>query len=382
MSFKKTLSITKRVSDYTDGTVSARVQAENAVLADFVTWLLSVAPGLSLQEKVEIGSTKWSGDPFQVPSGNASDVNHSSACTDLYFLGRGRNKKVIGICIDEHVLRVGLTDTPTRDLDFPMASNGNSYARLPAAVLRASGFTPNGYRLNCGAVAELATFGTSGNEVTLNLAYWRGASALVLIGALVPLVITQTPYTCLYTAPNNTVGLHFSLDDDFQISDATYSFSASNGNYASNRDLDYGMSFAPFFGRASNYGTFEQPQNSSYFPTSLLCHRLALRDGALMASSSANPLLDLPLQGTNSMASTGALPACTPYGFPRISNSELYIRKMYVPMTRPAVASPVKIGYTPGQIQQGAVYSVKGKYYVALKTGIISYFVEVADQGD
>lgn len=81
------------------------------------------------------------------------------------------------------------------------------------------------------------------------------------------------------------------------------------------------------------------------------------------------------------MVLTGGIPACTPYGFPRISNSELYIRKMYVPMTRPAVTSPVKIGYTPGQIQQGAVYVVKGKYYVALKTGIISYFVEVADQG-
>lgn len=39
MSFKKTLTITKRVSDYTAGTVSTRVQAENAVLADFVTWL-------------------------------------------------------------------------------------------------------------------------------------------------------------------------------------------------------------------------------------------------------------------------------------------------------------------------------------------------------
>lgn len=378
MSFKKTLTITKRESDYTAGTVSARVQAENAVLADFVTWLLSVTPGLSLQEKVEIGSTKWTGQPFLVPSGSsgASDINKSGSCTDLYFLGRGRNKKVIGICIDEHVLRVGLTDTPTRDLDFP-ASN-NNYARLPAAVLRASGNAT--YRLNCGAVAELATFGTSGDEVTLNLAYWRGASALVIIGATVPLVITQTPYTCLYTAPNNTVGLHFSLDDDFQISDATYSFSASNGNYASNRDLDYGMSFAPFFARTSKYGSFEQPQNLGYFPTSILCHRLALRDGAV--NGSPDSLRYLPLQGTDSMASTGALPACTPYGFPRIGNSELYIRKMYVPMTRPAVASPVKLGYTPGQIQQGAVYSVKGKYYVALKTGIISYFVEVADQGD
>ena len=380
MSFKKTLTITKRVSDYTAGTVSARVQAENAVLADFITWLLSVAPGLSIQEKVEIGSTKWTGQPFLVPSGSsgagASDINKSGSCTDLYFLGRGRNKKVVGICIDEHVLRVGLTDTPTRDLDFP-ASN-NNYARLPAAVLRASSNTAA--RLNCGAVAEIATFGTSGDEVTLNLAYWRGASTLVIIGATVPLVITQTPYTCLYTAPNNTVGLHFSLDEDFQISDATYSFAASNTNYASNRDLDYGMSYSPFFAHRNNTGTFADPKTPSAFPTSILCHRIAMLYGTVYGN--ANDVNYLPLQGTDSMASTGAIPACTPYGFPRIGNSELYIRKMYVPMTRPAVASPVKIGYTPGQIQQGAVYSVKGKYYVALKTGIISYFVEVADQGD
>lgn len=379
MSFKKTLTITKRESDYTAGTVSARVQAENAVLADFVTWLLSVAPGLSLQEKVEIGSTKWTGQPFLVPSGSsgASDINKSGSCTDLYFLGRGRNKKVIGICIDEHVLRVGLTDTPTRDLDFDVSSN--TYARLPAAVLRASSRT-NANRLNCGAVAELATFGTSGDEVTLSLAYWRGASALVIIGATFPLVITQNPYTCLYCKANSIIGLHFSLDDDFQISDATYSFSANNNNYASNRDLDYGMSYAPFFAHSSSRGVFETTQAEDLFPTSILCHRLTLTEGRV--SGSAVNINNASLDTTYSMASTGALPACTPYGFPRIGNSELYIRKMYVPMTRPAVASPVKIGYTPGQIQQGAVYSVKGKYYVALKTGIVSYFVEVADQGD
>lgn len=378
MSFKKTLTITKRESDYTAGTVSARVLAENAVLADFVTWLLSVAPGLSIQEKVEIGSTKWTGQPFLVPSGSsgASDINKSGSCTDLYFLGRGRNKKVIGICIDEHVLRVGLTDTPTRDLDF--SASNNNYARLPAAVLRASNNSTQ--RLNCGAVAELATFGTSGDEVTLNLSYWRGASALVIIGATVPLVITQTPYSCLYTAPNNTIGLHFSLDDDFPIGDATYSFSANNNNYASNRDLDYGMSYAPFFARANNYGTFSNPEYQDRFPTSILCHRTAMVYGAVYQQ--AFNVYNIPFQDPASLVSTGGIPACTPYGFPRISNSELYIRKMYVPMTCPAVASPVKIGYTPGQIQQGAVYSVKGKYYVALKTGIISYFVEVADQGD
>lgn len=374
MSFKKTLTITKRESDYTAGTVSARVQTENAVLADFVTWLLSVAPGLSIQEKVEIGSTEWTGEPFQVPSGNAKDLNHSSACTDLYFLGRGRNKKVIGICIDEHVLRVGLTDTPARDLDFPFSST-NDYARLPAAVLRASSETSS--RLRCGAVAELATFGTSGDEVTLNLAYWRGASALVILGASVPLVITQTPYTCLYTVSNSLTGLHFSLDDDFLISDATYAFTASNSNYASNLSLDYGMSYSPFFIRPRTYSTFESPWSASYSPTSLLCHSLVVLYGTLSGS-----FYEPPLSGTASLASTGAYPTCAPYGFPRVGNSELYIRKMYVPMTRPAVSSPLKIGYTPGLIQQGTVYSVKGKYYVALKTGIVSYFVEVADQGD
>ena len=378
MSFKKTLTITKRVSDYTAGTVSARVQAENKILEDLVTFILAQNLGISIQEKVEIGSTKWTGQPFLVPSGSsgANDINKSGSCTDLYFLGRGRNKKVIGICIDEHVLRVGLTDTPTRDLDF--SASNNSYARLPAAVLRASSYSGN--RLNCGAVAELATFGTSGDEVTLNLAYWRGASALVIIGATVPLVITQTPYTCLYTAPENTVGLHFSLDDDFQISDATYSFASRNTNYSSNRDLDYGMSYAPFFAHLDNSGTFETPESQNKFPTSILCHRTAMVYGAVY--DSAFNIYNIPFQGTESMVSTGGIPACTPYGFPRISNSELYIRKMYVPMTRPAVASLIKIGYTPGQIQQGAVYAVKGKYYVALKTGIISYFVEVADQGD
>lgn len=378
MSFKKTLTITKKESDYTDGTVTARVQAENAVLADFITWLLSAAPGLSIQEKVEIGDTKWTGQPFLVPSGSsgASDITKSGSCTDLYFLGRGRNKKVIGICIDEHVLRIGLTDTPTRDLDFP-ASN-TTYARLPAAMLRASTYATN--RRNSGAVAELATFGTSGDEVTLELAYWRGASALLLIGATFPLVITQEPYTCLYCKANSVIGLHFSLDDDFLISDATYSFAASNTNYSSNRDLDYGMSYSPFVARASNRGSFETLTAETAFPTSILCHRLTLTEGK--ATSSDAGVTSASLNATDSMASTGALPACTPYGFPRIGNAELYIRKMYVPMTRPAIASPVKLGYTPGQIQQGAVYSVKGKYYVALKTGIMSYFVEVADQGD
>lgn len=378
MSFKKTITFTAKVSDYTDGTVGARVQAENKILGDFITWLLAQDLSLALLEKVEIGDTMWTGQPFQVPSGSAGDLNHTSLCTDLYFLGRGRNKKALGVCIDGHVLRLGLTDTPSRDLDFAMTT-GTGYARLPAAVLRAS--TEGSKRLNVGACGELATFDTQDDTLELTLAYWRGPSALVIIGSASPLVISREPYTCLFTAPNSTVGLHFSLDDDFLISDATYSFAANNTNYASNRDLDYGMSYSPFFARANNYGVFEQPYSASYVPTCLLCHRLVTLYGSFSTSGGQSYGTDVPLQGTAGMASRGAVPG-TVYGFPRIGNAELYIRKIYVPMTRPAIASPVKFGYTPGQIQQGAVYSVKDKYYVALQTGIVSYFVEVTDQGE
>lgn len=377
MSFKKNITFTAKVSDYTDGTVSARVQAENKILGDFITWLLAQDLSLTLLEKVEIGDAMWTGQPFQVPSGSANDVKHTSLCTDLYFLGRGRSKKAIGVCIDEHVLRVGLTDTPSRDLDFALTT-GTSYARLPAAVLRAS--NKEAIRLARGCCGELATFSTQDDELSLALAYWRGPSALAIIGDTSPLVISTEPYTCLFTAPNSTVGLHFSLDDDFLISDATYSFAADNTNYASNLALDYGMSYSPFFARASNRAVFETPDAISYAPTCLLCHRLSTLYGYFASAGTAFYGTDVPLQGTTGMASRGAMPG-TVCGFPRIGNSELYIRKMYVPMTRPAVASPVKLGYTPGQIQQGAVYAVKGKYYVALQTGIISHFVEVADQG-
>lgn len=67
---------------------------------------------------------------------------------------------------------------------------------------------------------------------------------------------------------------------------------------------------------------------------------------------------------------------------PRIANNELYIKKFYVPMTYPAVASPIKIGYTPGKLNAENVYSLNGKNYVCLNNGVIGLFVEVADQGD
>lgn len=61
MSYKKTVTFTANVSDYTDGTVSARVQAENDILGQLVTFILAQNLGISVQEKVSIGDAKWSG---------------------------------------------------------------------------------------------------------------------------------------------------------------------------------------------------------------------------------------------------------------------------------------------------------------------------------
>ena len=53
----------------------------------------------------------------------------------------------------------------------------------------------------------------------------------------------------------------------------------------------------------------------------------------------------------------------------------------HIPAAYPAVASPVKIGYTPGVLYAGTVYQLGSKYYLSLCNGVYGYFVEVADQG-
>jgi hypothetical protein len=86
MSFKKTVTFTANVSDYTDGTVSARVQAENKILGALVTFILSHNLGISIQEKVEIGSAKWAGEPFYCStSGATTDVDNNRKAGDFYF---------------------------------------------------------------------------------------------------------------------------------------------------------------------------------------------------------------------------------------------------------------------------------------------------------
>lgn len=378
MSFKKTVTFTANVSDYTDGTVSARVQAENKILGDFVTFILSHNLGISIQEKCEIGSAKWSGDPLWCSSSGAtSEVYNNRKCTDVYFLGRGMNKKCLGLSVDNNEMYIGLTDTPTYDLTFPMSSN--DYGRLPCGQLRyLRNSDDRDDRRYFNGIIRAISFSSSADTLSLSIKFWKKSNALVIIFEnTTHLVITKDPYTVYYgdDYQSQYTGIHFSLDDDFIISDATYSFSADNEDYQSNYQLGYAMNYSPYFVRKSNFGTWEVANDNTNITTLIVCHRIGL--GANIESYNRCPS---PTNGLNS--SEGCTPTVTAFLFPRIANNELYIKKFYVPMTYPAIASPIKIGYTPGKLNAENVYSLNGKNYVCLNNGVIGLFCEVEDQGD
>lgn len=376
MSFKKTVTFTANVSDYTDGTVSARVQAENKILGDLVTFILSHNLGISIQEKCEIGSSKWAGDPLWCSSSGAtSEVNNNRRCTDVYFLGRGMNKKCLGFSVDNNEMYIGLCDTPTRDLEFSMGSN--SYGRLPAGQLRyTKSETFRNLRQQKGGVIVPIVFSSTDNELSLIVKYWKKTNVLVLSIGTCRLVLTKKPYTALYVDDEvrQYSGTHFSFDDDHLISDATYSFSASNGAYSSNYQLGYAMSYSPYFVRANNDAVWEGTNDESHMTTCVVCHIIGVGEQPYTD--------DKPQSNSNGLQASGDAPTTTAFMFPRIANNELYIKKFYVPMTYPAVASPIKIGYTPGKLNAENVYSLNGKNYVCLNNGVIGLFVEVEDQGD
>ena len=376
MSFKKTVTFTANVSDFTDGTVSARVQAENKILGDLVTFILSHNLGISIQEKCEIGSSKWAGEPFYCStSGATSDVNNNSMAGDFYFLGRGITKKCLGLSVDNHYLYISLTDTPTHDLTFP--GNLGNYARIPCAQMRnlkTTGYDSNRYTTR--SSLEFFLFPTNADALSLTVTYWKKDNVLVMRSNGLNIVISKDPYTVLLSGTNHYRATHFSLDDDFLISLASYSFSASNSSYASNTDLGYAMSYNPFFVKVSNQSIWNSLNNTSSSSTAILCHLIG---SARTVYAQFNNWVDTD---SNGLAADGNMPTVGPLMFPRIANNELYIKKFYVPMTYPAVASPIKIGYTPGKLNAENVYSLNGKNYVCLNNGVIGLFVEVEDQGD
>ena len=376
MSFKKTITFTANVSDYTNGTVSARVQAENKILGDLVAWILAQGLNILQVEKVSIGDAMWTGEPLNATTGAAELVNNNRLLTDVYFLGKGEAKKCLGLSVDAHTLYIGFTDTATHDMSYSFSeAYYKDNGRLPTAQLRAlKASNQEAYRKNAGATVPMARFSTRAGTLELTLAYYKGAGSLVLMrtdGTFESVAIFADPASVFLYSGASLRALHYSLNDDATVTDATYSFSASNDAYASNAQLQYGMNYSPYFLRNASYSAWYDDYDSS-MSTMILMHALGTLEIPSTAAVS-NP--------ANGMSADTALPAYSAYGFPRILNNELYVKKQYIPATYPAVASPVKIGYTPGVLYAGTVYQLGAKYYLSLCNGVYGYFVEVADQG-
>lgn len=378
MTFKKTITFTARVSDYTAGTVSARVQAENKILSDFVTFIL--AQGLNIQqlEKVSIGDSMWSGSPMNATTGAASLVYNDSLLSDVYFLGKGLDKKCLGLCVDNHTLYVGFSDTATHDMTFSQTYGAN-YGRLPTNQLRRlrqAGYETN--RKQYGGTVDLATFSTSADEISMTIFYYKGPGALVIRRAdsdKSAVALFADPASVFIYGGTLACALTFALTDPITIDNTTYTGNASNTNYAVNAAKSYGMSFNPAAVHDNNFATWEAPGNT--FGTAIVAHCIGILDlpgnRTISDRSPANPV--------NGLSTEASTPTASLYNFPRIMNNELYIKKMYIPMTYPAIASPVKVGYTPGILYAGTVYQLNGKYYLSIVQGVIGYFIEVADQG-
>lgn len=373
MTFKKTITFTAKVSDYTAGTVAARVQAENKILSDFVTFIL--AQGLNIQqvEKVAIGDAMWSGAPMNATTGATSLVYNDSLLSDVYFLGKGLDKKCLGLCVDNHTLYVGFSDTATHDMTFTQSA-GERYGRLPTNQLRYLKTTDYAKRRKqCAGAIELAAFSTTDDELSLTIAYYKGTGSLIIKrtdGDNSALVLFADPASVLLYGGTATRALHFLLHDNITIDASTYTNTASNNDYAANTAKQYAMSLNPAYIHGTNTSSWEvNPPDA----TAITMHTIGNLDLPALNYKAANP--------ANGMTTGASTPAASLYGFPRIMNDELYIKKMYIPMTYPAIASPVKVGYTPGILYAGTVYQLNGKYYLSIVQGVIGYFIEVADQG-
>ena len=183
MSFKKTVTFTAKVSDYTDGTVSARVQAENNILSQFVAWLLSNNTSISQIEKVSIGDAKWSGYPlYAVQSGAPSIITTSvieswSKLSDVYILGKNADNFCLAVSADGDVLSLA----PCCSFAYQDALNAYSAKMLSIClgqIRKLASSRQSTRTLQMGAI-PLFTFNTSADEISMTLNYWKGNDSLV-----------------------------------------------------------------------------------------------------------------------------------------------------------------------------------------------------------
>ncbi len=390
MSFKKTVTFTAKVSDYTAGTVSARVQAENNILGQFVSWLLAQNTSIQQIEKIEIGDSHWSGYPMyavnrSVPSDVSYCVSGYKLLSDVYMLGKNKNNFLMGLCVDGHVL----TLAPSCSFEFQDALN--TYSSQPISIvmgqLRRLQSAKENNRNGFGAL-NLYTFRTTGDELSMTLNYWKGSDTLVLyaVGETSRVFFSFDAVDAswgwlgmMIVDYSSSINIsNYSFSEQIQADNTTQTLSSDTaGSVSVCLSLGYPTNANPFYwGSMSSYNIACYADIANYSPVAVRMHRMCV-SGNDKDTTDNQPGLERMMETNTS----GSRVICcnTLWNFPRVTTEQLYLRKMYIPNR--TTASPIKLGYTPGNLYADAVYTVNDKHYLCLKDGWCGFFVEVSDQG-
>lgn len=373
MSFKKTMTFSAKVSDYTDGTVSARVQAENSVLNQLVQFIMLNLPSLQQLEKIEIGDSAWTGYPlFDVNSGVPSMVSgylsggEYSQLSDVYILGKDKNNWCLSVYVDNHTLSFA----PTCSLEFQNGLNASTARDLSIMIaqIRKHRYTSN--RTAAGGALPLVDFATTGDDVELTIDFWKSSQNLIMSkhGVSDFVFISAGDVDSFGFSTENSNGKTVAFDFSEPMQAAPITQTLSSPTYRSNSEClneNYATSIDPFFwGNLSSYGGAMYYLISDQYAWPIVCHRyINLYD--IDGSMNVDRIAYSDQRAAN---------------FPRIDSDELYLRKLYIGNTRNI--APIAIAYTPGQLYTKSVYSVGNKYYLALQNGWCTYMIEVVDQGD
>lgn len=376
MSYKKTVTFTANVADFTDGTVTARVQAENSILNQLIAWILSNISGIQQLEKIEIGSSKWSGYPlYNVSSGAPSTIPYRVDSTwllgsDCFILGKNKRNWTAGVMVDKHILKF----SPTCSFEFQDWLNSIESKPLSIILSQLRYINATGNRRTYSGTIELFEFDTTSATLTLTLKFWKSSKNLIFAvnGKNDYIVFSNNESDANFGwfnvsyYDNNAM---YSLNEPMQANETTQTNSsadASTGSQTENLALNYPTSCNPYvWGGMNSYyhAIYSSSRPESAAP--VVMHRLN-------AQSSDG----LDKDATSNYVFFGnRLP-----NFPRIKSTEIYLRKVYTPNT--ATKAPVKLAYTPGCLVADTIYRVNNIDYLCLASGWASYLIEVEDQGD
>lgn len=379
--YKKTITFTSKVSNFTDGTVSARIQAENDIVNQLAQWLLLQMPSMQQLEKVAIGDDMWAHYPMyaedtDVPKALSTDINKIyKVLTDVFIFGVNANNFCCGMCADNHILRFAPTSSFAKAVELNTATPRER--NIPQIQLRSLS-NRNNSRMQSKGALDLFTFPTNSDDIVLELEFWKSATTLIIGSKLNKDFIYFTVLTESTTGGfglvhddnetgySNTTGVCFySFYESLQAS-TEQPDSQTNPSKEICLTYNYATNYNPYFwgSDVSPYTPYSAPYpNANYcIPTAVWMHILPIPIG--MEDPSAEFILPTYFY-------------CT--GFPRIDYGQICMRKVLAPNLN--VDTGLKLVYTPGMLYCKNIYLVNNKAYLCLGKGWCSGFIEVADQG-